>query len=439
MTGCLWRSAFVAAFFALHPLHVESVAWVSERKDVLSAFFWMLTLYLYVYYTEKPALKRYLPVVFSFVCGLMSKPMVVTLPLVMILLDVWPLKRLNFDREGLLLQLKEKLPLLTLSAVFTAVTLYAQYRPAGRDLQFPLASRAANAFVSLVTYLQKTLWPTHLAAFYPFPDHIPALKAVAAVALIFLITASAAAAAKRLPFLFVGWFWFLICISPVAGVVPIGDFAMADRFHYLPSIGLSVILAWGLPAIIKNDTLAKKFLLAAAGLFLLAMGIVSYQQTTVWKNSLALAEHTLNATRNNFMAHNGLGVALMREEKIQEAVAHFNQAIALAPHKSRFYSNRGIAHHQLGNHQSALEDFNRAISIDPRNESAYNNRGCLYNDLGQHQKAVDDLSAAIRLKPDYVEAYLNRAKAHDRLGRYQQAVDDYNRAMILNNNFLPEN
>ena len=253
MTGCLWRSAFVAAFFALHPLHVESVAWVSERKDVLSAFFWMLTLYLYVYYTEKPALKRYLPVVFSFVCGLMSKPMVVTLPLVMILLDVWPLKRLNFDREGLLLQLKEKLPLLTLSAVFTAVTLYAQYRPAGRDLQFPLASRAANAFVSLVTYLQKTLWPTHLAAFYPFPDHIPALKAVAAVALIFLITASAAAAAKRLPFLFVGWFWFLICISPVAGVVPIGDFAMADRFHYLPSIGLSVILAWGLPAIIKND------------------------------------------------------------------------------------------------------------------------------------------------------------------------------------------
>ncbi len=439
MTGCLWRSAFVAAFFALHPLHVESVAWVSERKDVLSAFFWMLTLYLYVYYTEKPALKRYLPVVFSFVCGLMSKPMVVTLPLVMILLDVWPLKRLNFDREGLLQQLKEKLPLLTLSAVFTAVTIYAQYRPAGRDLQFPLASRAANAFVSLVTYLQKTLWPTHLAAFYPFPDHIPALKAVAAVALILLITASAAAAAKRLPFLFVGWFWFLICISPVAGVVPIGDFAMADRFHYLPSIGLSVILAWGLPAIIKNDTLAKKFLLAAAGLFLLAMGIVSYQQTTVWKNSLALAEHTLNATRNNFMAHNGLGVALMREGKIQEAVAHFNQAIALAPHKSHLYSNRGIAHHQLGNHQSALEDFNRAISIDPRNESAYNNRGCLYNDLGQHQKAVDDLSAAIRLKPDYVEAYHNRAKAHDRLGRYQQAVDDYNRAMILNNNYLPEN
>ena len=432
MTGCLWRSAFVAAFFALHPLHVESVAWVSERKDVLSAFFWMLTLYLYVYYTEKPALKRYLPVVFSFVCGLMSKPMVVTLPLVMILLDVWPLKRLNFDREGLLLQLKEKLPLLTLSAVFTAVTLYAQYRPAGRDLQFPLASRAANAFVSLVTYLQKTLWPTHLAAFYPFPDHIPALKAVAAVALIFLITASAAAAAKRLPFLFVGWFWFLICISPVAGVVPIGDFAMADRFHYLPSIGLSVILAWGLPAIIKNDTLAKKFLLAAAGLFLLAMGIVSYQQTTVWKNDTRLFQHLLRVTKNNYLAYINLGSVLDQEGKTSEAVACYSEAIRIMPNLVLSYNKRALAFAKLGRYQEAFDDLNKVIRLKPDYADAYLSRGAIYLRLGRYAEAVGDFSEVIRLRPDDDSGYFNRGNARIRLGQLSGALEDFNQAAARN-------
>jgi len=246
MTGEIWKSAFVAAFFALHPLHVESVAWVSERKDVLSAFFWMLTLCLYVFYTEKQSIKRYLPVVFSFVLALLSKPMVVTLPLVMILLDYWPLKRFeNQNRlsDTISWQLREKLPLLALSVVFAIITIFAQHNASG--VYFSVVARLANAPVAFISYIIKTFWPYHLAVFYPFPSQISVWQAVTTSCLIVIITSFIIVQSKKRPYLFVGWLWYAIILLPVIGIVQVGNHSMADRYTYLPLTGIGIIVAWG--------------------------------------------------------------------------------------------------------------------------------------------------------------------------------------------------
>ncbi len=268
MTGAVWKSAFVAAIFALHPLHVESVAWISERKDVLSAFFWMLTLCLYVYYTEKPVIKRYLLVLFCFVCALMSKPMVVTLPVIMILLDYWPLKRFESKITGnnltevlpvkvSLWPLWEKIPFLILSAVLIVMTLYSPDKPSVKV--FPLGSRIANMPVSVMTYLEKTLWPRDLAIFYPFSEQLPIWQVLGAAAGILVISAAVIIMMRRLPYLFVGWLWYAITLLPVIGIFQVGGFSMADRYHYLPSIGIAVMLAWGIPLFLKAKIRAKGF------------------------------------------------------------------------------------------------------------------------------------------------------------------------------------
>jgi len=279
----------------------------------------------------------------------MSKPMTVTLPFIMILLDYWPLNRFEQPKDLLLhQQLKEKLPLLGLSAVFSIITVGAQYGQGTRDLQFPWSLRCSNALVSFVLYLQKTFWPFHLAAFYPFPNHIPAVQSVTAALLILILTLSVILAVKRRPSLFVGWFWYGITIFPVLGIIPTGDFAMADRFHYLPSIGLAVMLAWGVPQILKKNAITKKFLATIASLFLLILSLIAYRQTLYWKNSFVLADHALHVTCNNFMAHNTMGIALMQQGKIREALNHFNRAIQIAPKKSRLYNNRGVAYQNWG-------------------------------------------------------------------------------------------
>jgi tetratricopeptide (TPR) repeat protein len=244
--------------------------------------------------------------------------------------------------------------------------------------------------------------------------------------------------AKRLPYLFAGWAWYAITILPVIGIMPIGDFAMADRYHYIPSIGIAVMLAWGVPALIKSDALAKKFLFAAGISFLLFLAVLSFRQSGYWKNSMSLASHSLEVTKNNFQAHNSMGIALMKQGKMKEAIEHFNEAIRLSPDNARFYNNRGIVYSRQGRYSNALDDFNKALSLRPYYESAYNNRGILYEALGRHQRAVEDLSKAILLKQDYVEAYLNRARVYAKLGKNQSAIDDYNKAMLLNNNLMPK-
>ena len=430
MTGTIWRSAFVAAFFALHPLHVESVVWISERKDVLSVFFWMLTLCLYIYYTEKPVVKRYLPVVFFFACGLMSKPLVVTLPVIMILLDYWPMGRFELRKSDLMLcQLREKIPFFVLSAVFSMITLYAQFKPSQEYL--PLGSRLANDPVSFMTYLEKTFVPNDMAVFYPFSFQLPAWQVWGSVFLILFISVVVIISMRRLPYLFTGWLWYVITLLPVTGIIQARNFSMADRYTYLPLIGIAVILAWGIPPLIKNEDMRKKILFPAAIAALAILAVLTWQQCGYWKNSIDICNHALQVTKDNYLAHINLGSALFDEGKTEEAIAHYSEAISIMPNIILSYNKRGIAYAKLGRHQRALEDFNKAISQKPDDAISYNCRGNAYAELGQYQMAIEDYNKTIRLKPDNADAYNNRGTIYTKLGQYQMAIEDFNNAIRL--------
>jgi tetratricopeptide (TPR) repeat protein len=429
MTGTIWRSAFIAGFFALHPLHVESVAWISERKDVLSAFFWMLTLCLYVYYTEKPIIRRYLLVLFFFVCALMSKPMVITLPVVMILLDYWPLGRFKSKKTNLILwQLKEKIPFFVLSAALVIITFYAPHSKSYVK-DFPLGSRIANIPVSFVTYLEKTFWPHDLAVFYPFSDQLPVWQVLGAALLIIVISVAVIATVKRLPYLFVGWLWYVITLLPVIKIVQVGRDSMADRYHYLSSIGIAVMMAWGIPLLFTEDT-RKKILLPAIA-FLTIMSVLTWKQCGYWKNSVTLYSHTLQVTNDNALAHNNLGIALFAEGKVEEAIEHYNKAIRITPDYIYFYNNRGAAYAKLGQYQLAIDNYNQAIRLGPDDAGAYYNRGIACNDLGQYLQAIANFKSAIRLKPDFADAYNNLGTTYLKLGQYQQAIESCSQTIRL--------
>ena len=432
MTGAIWRSAFVAALFALHPLHVESVAWIVERKDVLSAFFWMLTLCLYVYYTEKPAIRRYLLVLFSFVCALMSKPMVVTLPVIMILLDHWPLKRFESKKGNQVLwQLKEKIPFFVLSAVFSIITLYAQYKPSVKD--FPLDSRLANAPVSFITYLEKTFWPHDMSVFYLFHAQIPLWKVLGSTLLIIIISAAVIVMVKRLPYLFAGWLWYMITIVPVIGIIQVGDFAMADRYYYLPSIGIAVMLVWGVPLLFPREDMRQKILFPVAIAFLTIMSVLTWQQCGYWKNSIILFNHALQVTKNNYVANNSLASALFSERKIEESIDYYNEALSINPYYASAYCNRGIAYAALGQHQRAIEDYNEAIRLRPDLALVYYNRGNAFSNIGRHQLAIEDFNEAIRLKPDDANSYNNRGGVYLKQGNNKFGCYDAQEACKLGN------
>jgi Tfp pilus assembly protein PilF len=490
MTGAIWKSAFVAALFALHPLHVESVAWIAERKDVLSAFFWMLTLCLYVYYTEKPVIRRYLLVLLCFACALMSKPMVVTLPIVMILLDYWPLDRLQsrkivtnmpevmsvptnkgkkknkFKKEALkknispphvqklsepriagiipLWQLWEKIPFFILSIVLVIITLYnpnTPYRPDAPDISdtsglklIPLISRIANAPVAFVTYLEKTFWPHDMVIFYPFPDQIPLWQVLGASLLILVISVAVIVMIKRLPYLFAGWMWFAITIAPVIGIMQVSlntPYAMADRYHYLPSIGLAVIIAWGIPALIKNEEIRKKLLFPAGIISLAILSFVSWNQCGYWQNSITLFDHTLKVTDNNWLAYNCRGIANKGLGNYRQAIEDYDRTIEIKPGYADAYNNRGNAYNSLDNYIQAIEDLNRAIEINPGFAEAYNNRGAAYYGLGNYKQAIEDYGRAIEINPGLAIAYLNRAITYNKLGNKKLTFEDLKTAAKL--------
>ena len=433
MTGEIWKSAFVAAFFALHPLHVESVAWISERKDVLSAFFWMLTLCFYVVYTEKQSIKRYLLVFFSFVLALLSKPMVVTLPVIMILLDYWPLKRFE-NHKGvsrlILWQFKEKLPFLILSAVIVVVTFYNPNESLPHKI-VPLDIRLANAPVAFMTYLVKTFWPHNMAIFYPFPYEIPVWQITIAILLIITMTVAVMVTVKQLPYLFVGWFWFMIVIIPVIGIIQISAYAMADHYHYVPSIGLGLMLAWGIPYFIKREDLRRNVLFPAVILFLISMSVLSWNQCRYWKDSVKLFSHALRVTKNNTMMHNLLGYSLFEKGKIDRAMYHYNKAILIAPDYIYAYLNRADAYARQGKYQSAVNDYNKAVALGPDFADVYFKRGTFYGKSGHNQLAIADFSKIISLKPHYVDAFNNRGIALNQTGLFKQAIDDFNEAIRL--------
>lgn len=396
-THKLWPSAFAVAFFALHPLRVESVAWATEIKDVLSMFFGMACLYVYSCYAEKPNPSRYVICFILFALALMSKSMLISLPLLMLLLDYWPLgryqlfstnDRLNTNTKLLL----EKVPFFILSILSSMLTIWAQYENTmPHYLTFPL--RVINAVVSCTSYLKKTFLPIDLAIYYPFSSSFPLWQISGSVLLLIVITVFAVYYFKKMPFLSVGWFWYLGTLVPVSGLIPVGA-PMADHYTYLPSIGIAMMLAWGIPAPIKNKNIRKIILFPTAIVVLFIIMILTWQQCSYWKNSISLFSHALQVTKNNYLA----------------------------------FTNRGDAYHAIGNYQQAVDDYSEAVRIKPDYVGAYNNRGNALLNLGQYQRAIEDYSQAILLKPDYALAYNNRGIVYFVLGDHKQFCRDIQQA-----------
>ena len=331
-------------------------------------------------------------------------------------------------------QTKEKIPFFILSIAFSIITLIAQPDHSAVKV-YPLALRLANALIAFITYLEKTFWPFNLAVFYPFPMQINLWQIFGSLMVIIIITLLVISRVKSLPQIFVGWFWYSIMILPVIGIIPVGIHAMADRYHYLSSIGLAVMLAWGIPDLFKREGFRKKLSFTAGIAFLAIMGLLAKQQCSYWENSSTLFSHALQSTKNNYFAHDGLGIALREEGKIREAIEQFSKAITTAPDYLVPYVNRGNAYEKIGQYQKAMDDYNKVISIKSTDSVAYHNRAVVYLKSGQYDLALQDLNKAVFYKPDNAETFNRRAYAYERLGHYQKAIEDYSHATQLKEDY----
>jgi len=405
-TGAKWPAALVAGLFALHPLHVESVAWVSERKDVLSTFFWVLTLWAYAWYAAAPSLRRYLLVALSFGMGLMAKPMLVTLPLVLLLLDVWPLGRWPAAVAGpgggkeerpasvwrTVLRywplLREKIPLLALTGVSCVITVLGQTK-AGALVPFrvqPPLQRLANTLVSYCKYVLKSIWPFPMSFFYPLAP-IPWWQTVMAVLGLTAMTALLLYASRKRPYLGVGWLWYLITLLPVIGLVQVGGQALADRYTYVPFIGLFIIAAWGGADLADRWPQFKTALALGAGAVLLACLVTAWWQTGYWKNSDTLFVRGMKLNPNNYMAYHHLGMARSNEGRLPEAIELFRETLARAPAYPPGFNNLAIAYARQGRYDLAAPLFKEAIRLSPNNVSYYRNLALAYSQQGKKAEA----------------------------------------------------
>ena len=381
MTGCIWRSAFIAAIFAIHPMRVESVAWVAERKDVLSGVFFMLTLGAYLHYTRAPSLSRYVTMSIFFVCGLMSKATFVTVPLVLLLLDYWPLQRASDFRawQGLAI---EKIPLFVLSAAASLATLFAQTVTMASLDQLPVLPRLKNAVVSLIAYIRQIFWPTDLAVFYPHPhDQLNIWIVVTAAALVIAITLVAIFVRQKHPYVFVGWFWYLLLLVPVLGIVQAGLQARADRFTYLPHIGITMLLTWTCADLTQQWRNRRVVLTSMAACAIAASIILAYQQTTYWRDSISLWERALAVTQDNQTAHQNLAAALWSKGKTTDArmhsraaaITHARTTLKDYPFDVPTHNDLGVLLVQNRDVRAGIEQWETSLQIDPDDGNALNN------------------------------------------------------------------
>ncbi|MGD9269797.1 MAG: tetratricopeptide repeat protein [Syntrophobacterales bacterium] len=444
MTGALWRSGFVAALFALHPLHVESVAWVAERKDLLSAFFWFLSIWAYARYTERPGLNRYLPVLLFFSLGLLAKPMVVTLPFVLLLLDFWPLGRTQFHQAGTdnrPLQQKvsvfrlvwEKIPLFALAAISIVVTFAAQQQGGAlKSLEaFPLTTRIANALISYLSYIGKMIWPHNLAVYYPHSGSIPVWQAAGAGLTLICVTVLVIWTARKRPYLAVGWLWYLGTLVPVIGLVQVGSQAMADRYTYLPLVGLFIALAWGVPCLFAGWRHRQSMLAILATIVLVSFTVCTWLQLRHWQNSITLFQHTLQVTTNNHFAHNNLGVALAQDDRLNEAISHYSEALRLKPGAFEVHNNLANALAAQGSVDEAIQHYFEALRLEPDYDKAHNNLGNVLAGTGRGEEAIIHYSEAIKINPDYAGAHYNLANALAAQGSVDEAIQHYFEALRI--------
>ncbi|MCK4752053.1 MAG: tetratricopeptide repeat protein [Planctomycetes bacterium] len=425
MTSVIWPSAFVAAAFALHPLHVESVAWVAERKDVLSTFFWLLTIAAYIYYANRPSIRRYLLVFLFFAIGLMAKPMVVTLPFVLLLLDYWPLHRLS---KRVLL---EKIPLLVLVVISCVITLLVQQR-AGSMEQPPLGYRISNVLVSYIQYIDKMIYPADLAVLYPVvAKKLLLWQPIASFVILVVISAGIIRTAGRRKYLTVGWLWYLGTLVPVVGFVQVGLQSMADRYTYLPSIGIFIIVAWGVTELSAKLPYRKVILGIIGTIVLLAMLVCTRLQVGYWQNNLALYEHALEVTENNYVMHNNFGDALYSDDRIDEALMHFDQALQISPKYTDALNNKGRVFIELGKIDEAIAIFNEVLQLKSDSVQAFTNFGVALKKQDKIDEAIEKWKKALQIKPDYPGANYNIGLAMAQRGQYDAAVRYFNDALTV--------
>jgi tetratricopeptide (TPR) repeat protein len=488
-TGSVWRSAFVAALFAIHPLHVESVAWISERKDVLSGVFFMLTLGAYVRYARQPSAARYIMMSILFACGLMSKPMLVTLPFVLLLLDYWPLGRGQrtelrsqksevrgsprrirpladqrsadggrVEGEGWSRLILEKTPLLALSAASCLATLLVQRQAAGSIDQLPFAWRVNNAIVTCIAYIWQMLWPVKLAVFYPHPDNrLLFWQVILAVALLIAITVAAIALRQKRPYLITGWFWYLGMLVPVIGLVQVGEQARADRYTYLPQIGLYLVATWTLAEIWKTPNVQRPtsniqfsrvhsalgvrrwaFGVSFAAIILLVFAWRAWDQTKYWKNSETLWTHTLAVTTDNDVAHNNLGFIFLQRGELDEAISHFQTALKIRANNPQIHYNLGTAlvHNNLGNAlvrkklvDEAIVHYEKAVELRPDYADGHYNLGSALLQEGRTDEAIAHWQKTVSIQPNDAEAHTTLGDALLRKGEIGEAIAHYQAAL----------
>jgi Tfp pilus assembly protein PilF len=445
LTGAVGRSAFVAGLFAVHPLHVESVAWVAERKDVLSALFWMLTLAAYLYYVRRPSVRRYLLVVLALMLGLLAKQMLVTLPFVLLLLDYWPLRRWPRDPAtapsttdpptasfGRLLL--EKLPLVAVIVAACVVIILAQRQgEAVAPLEaFPLATRFWNALLAYTGYLGKMIWPMHLAVYYPHPGNtVSVARALAAGALLVVITLLVLGPGRRWRYLAVGWLWYLGTLVPVIGLVQIGSQAMADRYSYVPLIGLFLLLTWGMTDLAMARRLPRYFLVTTGAVVLSACALLTWVQLGYWQSKLHLWEHAAAVTENNGLAHLNLGTCYYQRHQFSDAKREFEKAAAIEPKRAEPHVNLGNVLADLERWEQAAAEYRTAINLDPDQATPHFGLANVLVEMGRLDEAMTEFRRAIALDPESAGPHNNVGNVLRDFGRLEEAQDEYQRAIDL--------
>jgi Flp pilus assembly protein TadD len=486
MTGAFWQSAFVASLFAIHPLHVESVAWVSERKDVLSALFFMLTLGAYVRYVRKPSVGRYLLVALLFAFGLMSKPMLVTLPFVLLLLDYWPLGRIGGQKSEVGSRLRrlttEKIPLFALSAFSCVATLLAQIYSTEALEQLPFMWRLDTAVVSYVAYIWQMFWPERLAAFYPHPnDQLLFWQVLLAIAFLILVSLLAILSRKERPYIFTGWFWYVGMLVPVIGLIEAGEQARADRYTYLPQIGLYVLITWGISDLVAAITTRKSgsrfvtsepqpstrgsrgigtngpehrgyksLCVAVATAIIITLSWCAFVQTSYWKNSETLWNHTLAVTTDNDVAHNNLGHLFLRRNELDSAISHFEAALEIRSHTTAAHYNLGgaLIENNLGTALArkgwlteAISHYEKAVKLRPDYGDPYFNLGSVLFQQGRTDEAIAQWQKALTTQPNDAgfhtalgSAFLKKGLHKDAIAEYEHATRIFPRDFVARNN-----
>ena len=448
MTGNLWRCGFVAALFALHPLHVESVVWIAERKDIISTLFGLLAIWSYTIYGRNPRISSYSLIVLFFILSLMAKPMMVTLPFVLLLLDYWPLRRLKLDarketsgstqpvtsQASAVSLIVEKIPLFILSAASCLVTVYAQ-KSGGAVVSLglhPLQNRIANALVAYAAYIGKMFWPGNLAIFYPHPGVLPVGQVIISGLLLAIITYFAVRFFKPHPWFLVSWFWYLGTLVPVIGLVQVGVQAMADRYTYVPLIGLFIIIVWGFGELMTHWKLQKMALTACGMAIVGLLTAVTWQQIGYWRNSTALFKHAFEVTDNNSVAHNNYALGVGMQGKTDEAIKHFKIALKISPNSANARINLGLAFYEQGKLEESRRHFERVLQIKPNDATAHNYLGKIQNRLGAPERAIPRFRQAIKFNPQYAEAYNYLGVSLYRTGKADQAIPNYLKAIRIN-------